>query len=233
MRPLSDNQVAKLFNEVSANYDLLNDVLSFGLHRYWKKKLLSLLNPSSGEMWIDLCCGTGDLSLLIARMIAPEGKVYAIDSAEKILLIAKKRAAKEPYLPITWLNEDVLSTTLSPKTFDGAIMAYGLRNLSDPFSGLKSIRRLLKKGARAGILDFASHQNGTINKWFQKIYLSKVVVPIASTLSLGEHYAYIEESLKFFPNGTSQKELAIEAGFVDADYHYLAGGQMGILLLKG
>ena len=232
MRPFSDNEVEDLFNDISPRYDLFNDIFSFGLHRLWKKQLLAYLTPVLGEHWIDLCCGTGDLTLSIARLIRPDGKVFGIDSAEKTLLIAKKRADKEPGLHINWIHEDILKTTLSPKLFDGAVMAYGLRNIADPLAGLKSIRRLLKTNARAGILDFAHHPKGTIKEWFQKTYLRRIVIPITSNFSLREHYAYLEESLKVFPDGNVQKELAIHAGFSKATYHYLAGGQMGILLLK-
>tara|TARA_Y100001968_G_C19416412_1_gene749247 strand:- start:1101 stop:1802 length:702 start_codon:yes stop_codon:yes gene_type:complete len=232
MRPCSDNEVEDLFNELSPMYDFFNDIFSFGLHRLWKRQLLLLLRPALGEHWIDLCCGTGDLTLSIARLIGPEGKVCGIDSAEKTLLIAKKKADKEPDLSITWINEDILNTTLSPKLFDGAVMAYGLRNIVDPLAGLKLIKRLLKPGARAGVLDFACHPRGTINEWFQKIYLNRIVIPVSSTFSLGEHYEYLQKSLKVFPDGNAQKELAIQAGFSDATYHYLAAGQMGILLLK-
>tara|TARA_Y100001968_G_scaffold311105_1_gene332808 strand:+ start:18101 stop:18802 length:702 start_codon:yes stop_codon:yes gene_type:complete len=232
MRPFSDNEVEDLFNDLSARYDLFNDIFSFGLHRLWKKQLLDYLKPKSGEHWIDFCCGTGDLTLSIGRLVGPEGKVFGIDSAEKTILIAKKKAGKGSSLPITWINEDIVTTTLSPNLFDGAVMAYGLRNIVDPLIGLKSIRRLLRKDARAGVLDFARPPRGTINEWFQKIYLSKIVIPVTSNFALREHFEYLADSLKFFPDGNVQKELAIQAGFSEAAYHYLAGGQMGILLLK-
>ena len=89
MKSFEPDKVKNLFNELSPYYDFLNDFFSFGLHRLWKKKLLTLLNPIKGENWIDLCCGTGDLTISIANLISPMGKVVGIDCAEETLLLAK------------------------------------------------------------------------------------------------------------------------------------------------
>ena len=148
----------------------MNDVMSLGLHRIWKRQLLVWLRPNSGENWLDLCCGTGDLALGLARRVSSEGKVFGLDSAEKTLFIAKKRAMNEKSLSINWLKADALKTGLPPKYFDGVVMAYGLRNLADPFEGLKEIHRVLRPGAKAGLLDFNHIQNAHLQASFQKAY---------------------------------------------------------------
>ena len=111
-------------------------------------------------------------------------------------------------------------------------MAYGLRNLSSSFAGLKEALRILKPGGRAGILDFRSFEGRCIQGLFQKFYLSFYVVPIASLLGLGKEYSYIKKSLINFPSGEKQIHLALSAGFKKAKYQTLAIGQMGILLLE-
>ncbi len=231
MRPGDPKLVENLFNDVAPKYDRLNDLLSLGLHRVWKKQLLDWLRPVAGEDWIDLCCGTGDLSLALARRVRPEGTVLGLDSAIQPLSFAMARAAKEPMHSISWLRKDALDTGLPSCQFDGAVMAYGLRNLSDPLAGLAEMRRLLKPGARAGILDFNHLSNSSLRGGFQKFYLRKLVVPIAAQFGLRHQYAYLEESLKNFPDGLTQETLAKEAGFEEASHRTLAAGQMGVLLL--
>tara|TARA_B100001250_G_C19709710_1_gene748594 strand:- start:3 stop:704 length:702 start_codon:yes stop_codon:yes gene_type:complete len=232
MKPRDPVQIENLFNAISPKYDLLNDVFSFGLHRIWKRQLLIWLRPSLGEHWVDLCCGTGDLTLQLARLVRPEGSVLGIDFSPEQIDIASKRTSKEAWLPVSWLKGDALSTGLPSGLFDGVVMAYGLRNLESPEAGLKEIRRLLRPGAKAGILDFNNAVKGSIPSFFQKYYLRNLVVPIASSVGLSEEYSYLEESLKQFPKASVQEEMAIKLGFSEVDYRFLAGGQMGALILK-
>ena len=226
------NSVKDLFDDLSSQYDLLNDLFSFGLHRVWKKQLLLKLRPSSGEKWVDLCCGTGDMAISIAKLVRPAGKVYGIDSAKETLNLAKKKCLYKPWLSINWINSDIFDEENNLEYFDGAVMAYGLRNLSDPFLGLKRMRSFVRRGGRAGILDFNHNIENSIGDIFQKIYLNNLVIPLASRLGFKEHFNYLEDSIKYFPDGTMQEKLAIEAGFSEAKHHPIALGQMGILLLK-
>ena len=230
MKPGNNRAVEEMFNSISSKYDLLNDVFSFGLHRLWKKKLLDTLNPTFGEKWIDLCCGTGDMSILLARQMKSSENIIGLDSASQALLVARERS-KGNYSSIEWINGDALQTNLSLHQFDGLIMAYGLRNLSNSQAGFREAFRLLKPGGRAGILDFRSFQGVSIQGLFQKIYLSLYVVPLASAFGLGKEYSYIKKSLVNFPSGEEQINLALSAGFRKAEYKTLAMGQMGILLL--
>ena len=232
MKPGNSYEVKELFNDLSLRYDFLNDVFSLGLHRVWKQQLLNLLQPCEGETWIDFCCGSGDLTISLAKIVMPGGKVIGIDSASKILSLAKKKVEEKPSLPIKWINKDLFDKSLNIKNYDGAVMAYGLRNLSDPLAGLKVIKSSLKSDGKAGVLDFSRFKKQSFNAWFQKKYLRNLVVPIATNFGLQKHYSYIEDSLVKFPDGDEQKDLAKEAGFSKVKYRKIAGGQMGILLLK-
>ncbi len=232
MRPGDPIAVQQLFDSVSGKYDLLNDLFSLGLHRIWKKHLLSSLEPSAGEHWIDLCCGTGDLSFSLAQLVKPSGTVLGIDFSHSQILRASKRSLSKPLLPISWLERDALKTDLPSASFDGVVMAYGLRNLQDPEAGLKEVHRLLRPGAKAGVLDFNKPMEGTKTFLFQQFYLRNIVVPVSKMLGLGEEYSYLEKSLKNFPSGLLQEKIARKVGFKKANHKILAGGQMGILLLK-
>ena len=231
MRPGNTRAIEEMFNSISSKYDFLNDIFSFGLHRFWRRKLLDALNPIAGEKWIDLCCGTGDMSILLAGYMKSSENIIGIDSAAQILSVAKERS-KINYSSIKWINGDALETNLPSNQFDGLLMAYGLRNLSSFDAGLREAFRILRPGGRAGILDFRSFQGGSIQGLFQKIYLSLYVVPIASVFGLGKEYSYIKKSLVNFPSGLGQISLALSAGFSKAEYQTLAMGQMGILILR-
>ena len=231
MKPGNAKAIEEMFNSISSKYDFLNDMFSFGLHRFWKKKLLKILNPTFGERWIDLCCGTGDMAILLARYMKSSRNITGIDSASQALLVARKRS-KENYSSIQWIKGDAVKTKLPSNQFDGLLMAYGLRNLSSSDAGLKEALRILKPGGKAGILDFSSFEGVSIQGLFQKIYLSFYVVPIASLFGLGKEYSYIKRSLVNFPSGSKQIQLALSVGFKKAEYKTLAMGQMGILLLE-
>jgi demethylmenaquinone methyltransferase/2-methoxy-6-polyprenyl-1,4-benzoquinol methylase len=230
MKPGNTRTVEELFNSISLKYDFLNDMFSFGLHRLWKRKLLDILNPTFGEKWIDLCCGTGDMSILLARYMKSSENITGIDSASQALAVARERS-KESFSAIEWINCDALKTNFPFNQFDGLLMAYGLRNLSNYEAGLREAFRILKPGGRAGILDFRSFQGASIQGFFQKFFLSMYVVPIASIFGLGKEYSYIKKSLATFPSGAEQIHLALSVGFRKAEYKTLAMGQMGILLL--
>jgi demethylmenaquinone methyltransferase/2-methoxy-6-polyprenyl-1,4-benzoquinol methylase len=221
--------VKQLFEAAAPRYDQLNDLLSLGLHRLWKRQAIAWVNPQPGQRCLDLCCGTGDLALLLAARVRPGGLVLGLDAAAAPLELAAARARRQPWLPLQWQLGDAQATGLPTAWADGAVMAYGLRNLADPAAGLAELRRLLRPGARAAVLDFNRAQ--TVAGRFQQAYLRRVVVPAARRVGLEQHYAYLEASLARFANGPRQELLATRAGFAQAHHRPLAGGLMGLLEL--
>ncbi|MEX1317523.1 MAG: bifunctional demethylmenaquinone methyltransferase/2-methoxy-6-polyprenyl-1,4-benzoquinol methylase UbiE [Synechococcaceae cyanobacterium] len=234
-RPGDPAAVNALFEQIAPRYDQLNDLLSLGLHRLWKRQALVWLAPGPGQRLLDLCCGTGDLALLLAERVRPGGSVLGLDAAAAPLRLARQRAARQPWLPLRWRQADALATGLPPASADGAVMAYGLRNLADPAAGLAELRRLLRPGGRAAVLDFNRPDPATAagrrSAAVQRQLLRRVVVPVASRAGLGEHYAYLERSLACFPTAAEQESLARRAGFAHARHRPLAGGLMGLLQL--
>lgn len=228
-KPGDPAAVQELFEQIAPRYDQLNDLLSFGLHRLWKRQAIAWLRPRPGQQLIDLCCGTGDLALVLAQRVRPGGSVLGIDAAAAPLAVAARRAAAQPWLPLRWQQGDALATGLAHACCDGAVIAYGLRNLADPGAGLRELRRLLREGGRAAVLDFNRPDGVTAR--FQRLYLRRLVVPTAEQFGIPEHYAYLEESLRRFPTGPEQEALAEQAGFATARHRPLAGGLMGLLEL--
>ena len=237
LRPGDPAAVRDLFEAIAPRYDQLNDLLSLGLHRLWKRQALLRLAPRPGGHYLDLCCGTGDLALLLAQKARPGGMVLGLDAAAAPLAVARRRAARQPWLPLRWRQGDALATGLPDRSFDGAALAYGLRNLADPQAGLRELHRLLRPGGRAVVLDFnrpdpAAGGSAQAIAAFQRAYLRRLVVPAARRFGLPEHYAYIEASLERFPTGAQQQQLALAAGFQTARHQPLAAGLMGLLILR-
>ena len=228
--PAEAQAVRQLFDEVAPHYDRLNDLLSLGLHRIWKREMVPRLAPIAGEQWLDLCCGTGDLALVLAERLRTEGGVLAVDAAAAPLQQARRRHHRCPWLPVKWLQADAMAVPRAAESFDGAVMAYGLRNLPDPLAGLRELRRLLHRDGRAAVLDF-NRSSGRVAA-LQTMALRRVVVPVASQLGLKEQYAYLETSIAEFPTGPEQEQLAISAGFSWAQHRPIAGGLMGLLELR-
>ena len=236
MQPGDPTAVRDLFETIAPRYDLLNDLLSLGLHRLWKRQAVAWLDPRPGQRWLDLCCGTGDLALVLAARLRPGGEVLGIDAAAAPLAVAARRAERQPWLPVQWRQGDALATGLADGWADGAVMAYGLRNLSDPGAGLAELRRVLRPGARAAVLDFRRPDPrsgvGEVSlERFQRLYLRGLVVPTARLAGLEREYAYLQASLDRFPSQQELCALARQAGFQQVRFRPLAAGLMGLLEL--
>ena len=121
MKPGDPAAVEQLFDAVAPRYDRLNDLLSLGLHRQWKRQLVRTLQPGAGEQWLDLCCGTGDLALELGRCVRPGGGVIGLDAAAAPLERARQRQQQQPWLPVTFQQGDALDTGLPSACADGAV----------------------------------------------------------------------------------------------------------------
>ena len=229
----SEADVQQIFDRIAPVYDRFNDLLSLGQHRIWKKMALRWCEPKQGEKWLDLCCGSGDMTALVAKQVTPMGQVIGLDFSKQLLAIAAQKT--KTYAPsiqkvLTWQEGNVLSLPFAENSFDGATLAYGLRNVVDIPKCLSELHRVLKNGAKAAILDFHRPSDRLMQN-FQDFYLDRVVVPLADRFNMTEEYAYIAPSLARFPIGSEQGKLAKAAGFTQATHYAIANGMMGILVL--
>ncbi len=237
--PPTATDIQGLFDRIAPVYDSLNERLSFGLHRVWKRMAVRWSGAAPGQQVLDVCCGSGDLALLLAQQVGAKGTVYGLDFSAELLAVAAERwrsLSSEEFrranLPaaLHWVQGDALALPFEANTFDAVTMGYGLRNLTDIPQGLAELRRVLKPGASAAILDFHRPQ-GWVAEQFQRWYLDALVVPTAKDMGLTDEYAYIGPSVDRFPTGPEQVKLAQAAGFEQAVHYPIAGGLMGVLVV--
>ncbi|WP_430685040.1 bifunctional demethylmenaquinone methyltransferase/2-methoxy-6-polyprenyl-1,4-benzoquinol methylase UbiE [Leptolyngbya sp. AN02str] len=223
-------EIQAIFNRIAPVYNQFNDWLSLGLHRVWKQMTVCWSEPPMGGTCLDVCCGSGDLTRLLAQAVGPNGRVYGLDFSTELLAIANTMTQQRVQpLPITWVEGDALQLPFADHTFDAATMGYGLRNVVDIPGSLSELYRVLKPGAKVAILDF-HRPSDPIMQTFQQWYLDTLVVPTAARLGMREEYAYIAPSLERFPAGPDQVRLAQQAGFCHGVHYAIAGGMMGILV---
>ena len=227
------HRIQEIFNKIAPVYDQLNDNLSLGQHRIWKKMAVRWCQAKPGDTALDLCCGSGDLAQLLAQQVGKPGQVVGVDFSGSQLQIAaaRPRPYTLPAAEIRWVEADVLNLPFADNTFDCATMGYGLRNVVDIPRSLQQLYRVLKPGATAAILDF-HRPNSSPLRMFQLWYLENIVVPAAERFGLKEEYAYINPSLEKFPTGSEQVRLAQQAGFSKATHYPIASGMMGVLVIK-
>ena len=228
----NSKNVRNIFNNISYKYDFLNNLFSLGLHSLWKRELVRIANPKSGEIWGDLCCGTGDIAFMINKKVIPHGKVIGIDNAESILEIAKNKSKTRRNNSIFWHNKDIFNIEKRDYSFDGICMSYGLRNLKDIYQGLLKVYEILNEEGKAVFLDFNHCSKKSLADKFQKFYLRFIVVPISSIFRLNKEYSYIEKSIEDFPYGEELIRISSEIGFKKIKFKTIFFSQMCILQIQ-
>lgn len=227
----------QLFSTISPVYDELNDELSFGLHRVWKRMTVKWSRASEGNSALDVCCGSGDIAFLLADAVGPRGQVTGLDFSAAMLQDAAARESrsrkasvgKELPCPVSWVQGDAMQLPFDPESFDAATMGYGLRNVSSIPKALAELLRVLRPGCSAAILDFNNSEWGPADS-LQEFFLERLVVPAAEARGVGDEYRYLRPSIKRFPTGRQQERLAMEAGFAEARHYEIGFGTMGVLV---
>ena len=221
-------KVQDLFARIAPRYDLINDLQSFGLHRYWKRRVLRLAHPQPCQRALDLCCGTGDLALALARRGA---HVAGLDFSERMLDTAQTRQTRIPRhhcVTLRLIRGDALRIPFSDNSFDIVTVGYGLRNLASWETGLREMQRVASPGGRLVVLDFGKPDNAL----WRGLYFGylRLFVPWLGRIFCGNAsaYAYILESLKHYPAQHAVAAKMREFGLVNVRIVSLLGGAMSI-----
>jgi len=218
-------RVRAMFDQIAPRYDLLNHLLSFNIDKLWRsvavRELADILGRPDARV-LDLCCGTGDLSLALRRASRSAAPVAGLDFSMPMLSAARAKARGAG--PIVLLQGDATRVPFPDRSFDAVTIAFGLRNLTSVDAGLAEIHRLLKPGGRAAILEFSRPVLPVMRELFQ-FYFSHVLPRIGGAISGSRGaYTYLPESVKAFPDQVRLKEAMDRAGFAGVRYRNLSLG---------
>jgi demethylmenaquinone methyltransferase/2-methoxy-6-polyprenyl-1,4-benzoquinol methylase len=218
-------KVREMFSRLAWRYDLINDIMSFGLHRLWKRQTVRIALAGNSASVLDICCGTGDLCFLAARMGAR--RVTGLDFTLPMLAVARRRRAAEGP-SVEFAEGDALRLPFPDASFHAITVAYGLRNIADPAGALAEMRRVLAPGGQAVILDFGKPENRLAASLYSSFL--HTMMPAVGWLFHRDPqtYLYIPASLERYPGQRGVAELMKQAGFVNVRYENRVLGTMGI-----
>ena len=217
--------VKSVFDTVYNKYDLMNDFMSFGVHRYWKKELIRQINPSSNDTLVDVACGTGDIAKLFSDVNQNKSKILCVDFNRKMLSEGKKRL--KSYKNIKWKLSNAENLNLPSNSFDFYTISFGLRNTKNINKSIKEAYRVLKKGGRFFCLEFSKIQNQNLEILYKNY--SKFI-PTIGKIVVGESkpYKYLIESIENFVNQEELIEILKSNKFYKTNYKNLSGGIVSI-----
>ena len=217
--------VEKVFSKVSNKYDLMNDFMSLGIHRLWKKTMLNMMNPSKNQSLIDVASGTGDIAKLFLKHVNKFSKITCVDPNKGMVGIGKKKLKE--YKNLNWIIAPAEKLPIKSNSFDFYSISFGLRNTKDLDKSLSEAYRVLKPGGRFLCLEFSKIQNSNLEYVYEKY--SKLI-PSIGKLVVGEKqpYEYLIKSIENFINQDELLDLMIKKKFKKCFYRNLSGGIVSI-----
>ena len=217
--------VRNLFTNVSSKYDLMNDVMSFGVHRLWKDALMDWLNPQPGQHLIDVAGGTGDLAFRFLKRTSKSAKVTVLDITEGMLHEGRKRSEVENLSnSIEWVCGDAMSLPFQDNYFDIYTISFGIRNVTDIQRAINEANRVLKIGGRIMVLEFGKVSDDLFRKFYDSYSFN--VIPKLGHFIAGEEesYRYLVESIRKFPDQEKFLRMIEKSGFKNVKYRNLSLG---------
>jgi demethylmenaquinone methyltransferase/2-methoxy-6-polyprenyl-1,4-benzoquinol methylase len=215
--------VQRMFSEIAPRYDLLNHVLSLNIDRAWRRKALRALlcDRAPHGFYLDLCAGTLDVGAMLIKQQGFEGCVIGADFAVPML---RHGAGKAPANRLTPIGADALALPIANQSLDGAIVAFGIRNVADLDAGLREVRRVLKPGARFVILEFSTPPSRVVRAGYHA-YFHHVLPAVGRMVSgHGSAYTYLPMSVAHFPTEQSLADRMLNAGFRDVSWQRVSFG---------
>ena len=213
--------VNSVFSSVNKNYDLMNDIMSFGIHRLWKEKLIDWMSPQAGSSLIDVASGTGDIAKLFLKRLNKNGVVTCVEPNSEML--EQGRIKLKKFKSIKWINSQAEKLPFSEDTFDYYTISYGIRNVTNINVALKEAFRVLKPGGRFMCLEFSKINNEILNFLYNQY--SKTI-PFIGKLIVGkdEPYKYLINSIEQFYTQKQLLELIYNNGFSNVEFRNLSNG---------
>ena len=218
-------RVGEVFTSVARRYDLMNDLMSGGLHRLWKDRFVNRVRPRAGERILDMAGGTGDVAFRMARRGA---EVTVADINAEMLGVGIERAKQRGLEGLTWKQENAEGLTLDDASFDAYTIVFGIRNVTDIPAALREAYRVLKRGGRFYCMEFSSSDWPGFSELYERY--SRTVIPKLGKAVTGdaESYRYLVESIRRFPRPDAFRRMVGEAGFAKAAAEPMLGGLVTI-----
>lgn len=219
------DKVAEVFHSVAAKYDLMNDVLSGGLHRLWKRFTIELSGVRPGNRVLDIAGGTGDLTRQFSRLVGPTGEVVLADINDSMLKVGRDRLLDKGVAGnVLFVQADAEALPFPDNHFDVITIAFGLRNVTRKENALRSMLRVLKPGGRLLVLEFSKPGSKLLAKAYDAYSFG--FMPLAGKLITNdaESYRYLAESIRMHPDQETLKAMMVEAGFERVTFHNMTGG---------
>lgn len=218
-------KVAGVFHSVAAKYDIMNDLMSFGIHRVWKKMTISKSGVRKGDKVLDLAGGTGDLAYKFCQMVGDDGKVILSDINSSMLEVGKEKLTNKGCIGnIEFIQANAESLPFENNYFDCITISFGLRNVTDKAKAIASMQRVLKPGGKLLILEFSKPIVPMLSKIYDEYsfkalpFMGKIITQDA------ESYKYLAESIRKHPDQETLKQMMLDAGFDNAEYQNMTGG---------
>ena len=219
-------KVGEVFHSVASKYDLMNDVMSAGMHRGWKRFAVEISGVRSGDKVLDIAGGSGDLSKLFAKKVGTEGQVILTDINASMLSVGRDRML-DAGLQVPALQCDAEKLPFPDQYFDCVIVAFGLRNMTHKDLALAEMQRVLKVGGRLLVLEFSK-----VWQPLSKVYdvYSFKLLPLMGKLLAhdAESYQYLAESIRMHPDQETLKQMMVDAGLSKVDYYNLSAGVVAL-----
>jgi len=222
-------RVREVFDSVAAQYDLMNDLMSGGLHRLWKRFTIELSAVRSGQTVLDIAGGTGDLAAKFTKLVGADGKVILADINAAMLSVGRDRLIDKGALSnIDVVQADAQFLPFEDNSIDCITIAFGLRNVTDKAKALRSMHRVLKPGGRVLVLEFSKPTSPLLSKVYDAYSFSALPAMGKLITDDADSYRYLAESIRKHPDQESLLEMVEDAGFVDCRYHNMTGGIVAV-----
>ena len=223
------SMVASVFHSVAAQYDVMNDLMSFGIHRLWKRFTIDASGVRPGNTVLDLAGGTGDLTAKFSQLVGREGKVILADINSSMLNVGRDKLRDLGLVQnIEYVQANAQYLPFEDNTFDIVTIAFGLRNVTDKDMALRSIYRVLKPGGRLLVLEFSKPEYELVNKAYD-FYSFNILPKMGEIVAKdGDSYQYLAESIRMHPDQETLKTMMDDAGFEQTGYKNLTGGVVAL-----
>ncbi|WP_027965919.1 bifunctional demethylmenaquinone methyltransferase/2-methoxy-6-polyprenyl-1,4-benzoquinol methylase UbiE [Halomonas halocynthiae] len=219
------SRVAHVFDSVASRYDVMNDLMSFGIHRLWKRLTIERAGVRPGHSVLDIAGGTGDLTLKFSRLVGPRGRVVLADINDSMLNVGRDKLIDQGVSGnVEYVQANAETLPFPDNTFDCITIAFGLRNVTDKDAALRSMTRVLKPGGRVLVLEFSKPSNPLLSKAYDDY--SFHLLPRMGQMVAGDadSYRYLAESIRMHPDQKTLKEMMENAGLERVEYTNLTGG---------